>query len=113
MTIALGCCILIMAASSFYIFSGHGRVYLGPEETRASYLRERKDAVYEKAYQAEEGALGLAFPLFPQRTHWRSSHAAFVLIVITLTMSRVIFSASTSSTRCMKVRSNDECSMLF
>src|SRR5258708_31351742 len=47
MNIALGCCILIMAASSFYIFSDHGRVYLGPEETRASYLRERKDAVYE------------------------------------------------------------------
>lgn len=47
MTIALGCCILILAASSFYIFSVPGGLYLGPEKTPASYLRERKDAVYE------------------------------------------------------------------
>ena len=47
MTIALGCCILITAVSLLFIFSVSGRLYFGPEKTRASYLRERKDAVYE------------------------------------------------------------------
>jgi len=40
-------CILAAAASLFYIFYLPGTLYLGPEKTRASYLRERKDAVYE------------------------------------------------------------------
>ena len=31
----------------FYIFYLPGELYLGPEKTRAAYLRERKDAVYE------------------------------------------------------------------
>src|SRR5579872_4575094 len=47
MTIELLCCILAAAASLFYIFYLPGSLYLGPEKTRASYLRERKDAVYE------------------------------------------------------------------
>ncbi len=47
MTIALACCILITAASLFYVFYLPGKLYLGPAKTRASYLRERKDAVYE------------------------------------------------------------------
>ena len=47
MPMALACCILIMAASLFFIFSVSGRLYLGPEKTPASYLRERRDAVYE------------------------------------------------------------------
>jgi len=47
MTIALVCSLLITAASLFYIFYLPGALYLGPEKTRASYLRERKDAVYE------------------------------------------------------------------
>jgi hypothetical protein len=41
------CCILAAAASLFYIFYLPGSLYLGAEKTRASYLRERKDAVYE------------------------------------------------------------------
>ena len=47
MTIELLCCMLTAAASLFYIFYLPGSLYLGPEKTRASYLRERKDAVYE------------------------------------------------------------------
>jgi len=47
MTIEWICCILAAAASLFYIFYLPGTLYLGPEKTRASYLRERKDAVYE------------------------------------------------------------------
>jgi len=39
--------LLITAASLFYIFYLPGELYLGPEKTRASYLRERKDVVYE------------------------------------------------------------------
>lgn len=47
MTIELLCCLLAAAASLFYVFYLPGSLYLGPEKTRASYLRERKDAVYE------------------------------------------------------------------
>src|SRR3954447_139351 len=47
MTVELTCCLLVTAASLFYIFYLPGQVYLGPEKTRASYLRERKDAIYE------------------------------------------------------------------
>jgi hypothetical protein len=39
--------LVITAAALFYIFHLPGKVYLGPVKTRASYLRERKDAVYE------------------------------------------------------------------
>jgi hypothetical protein len=38
---------LMFAASFVYIFYLPGRLFLGPEKTRAGYLRERKDAVYE------------------------------------------------------------------
>lgn len=31
----------------FYVFYLPDKIYLGPKKTRASYLRERKDAVYE------------------------------------------------------------------
>jgi hypothetical protein len=37
----------LLGASLVYIFSLPANVHLGPEKTRASYLRERKDAVYE------------------------------------------------------------------
>ncbi|HUA16537.1 MAG TPA: hypothetical protein VMG31_14670 [Verrucomicrobiae bacterium] len=47
MTFALACCLLFTAAALFYVFYLPGQLYLGPEKTRASYLRERKDAVYE------------------------------------------------------------------
>jgi hypothetical protein len=46
MSIELACCLLATVAALFYIFYP-GTFYLGPEKTRASYLRERKDAVYE------------------------------------------------------------------
>jgi hypothetical protein len=47
MTFEWACCLLVTAASLLYIFNLPGILQLGPEKTRASYLRERKDAVYE------------------------------------------------------------------
>lgn len=47
MTTALLCCLLVTAASLYYVFAIPSRLYLGPKKTRASYLRERKDVVYE------------------------------------------------------------------
>jgi hypothetical protein len=47
MTFEWACCLLVTAASLLYIFYIPGKLFLGPEKTRASYLRERKDAVYE------------------------------------------------------------------
>ena len=46
MILELTCCFLATAAALFYIFTP-GKLYLGQKKTRASYLRERKDAVYE------------------------------------------------------------------
>ncbi|MGA2414934.1 MAG: hypothetical protein ABSF59_10820 [Candidatus Sulfotelmatobacter sp.] len=43
----LVCCITLAAACLFYVFYLPGKLFLGPEKTRAGYLRERKDAVYE------------------------------------------------------------------
>jgi hypothetical protein len=43
----LVCCITLAAACFFYVFYLAGKLFLGPEKTRAGYLRERKDAVYE------------------------------------------------------------------
>ena len=40
-------CAALAAASLFYVFYLPGKLFLGPEKTRAGYLRERKDAVYE------------------------------------------------------------------
>jgi len=42
----LVCCFLLVA-SLLYVFYLPGKHFLGPEKTRAGYLRERKDAVYE------------------------------------------------------------------
>jgi hypothetical protein len=39
--------VLLTAAAFVYIFALPEKLYLGPVKTRASYLRERKDAVYE------------------------------------------------------------------
>ena len=47
MMLVVACCAVVTIASLFYIFHLPGPIYLGPEKTRASYLRERKDAVYE------------------------------------------------------------------
>ncbi len=40
-------CVMLFVASLYYVFYLPGRLFLGPEKTRAGYLRERKDAVYE------------------------------------------------------------------
>jgi hypothetical protein len=40
-------CVALFAASVCYVFYLPGKLFLGPEKTRAGYLRERKDAVYE------------------------------------------------------------------
>ena len=40
-------CLTLAVASLFYVFYLPGKLFLGPEKTRAAYLRERKDAVYE------------------------------------------------------------------
>jgi len=47
MSFEWSCCGLFLIAALFYIFYIPGKVHLGPEKTRASYLRERKDVVYE------------------------------------------------------------------
>ena len=47
MTIEWLVCLLTLAGTLFYVLYIPGGLYLGPEKTRASYLRERKDAVYE------------------------------------------------------------------
>jgi hypothetical protein len=47
MTFELAVCALFTIAALFYVFYLPGKLYLGPEKTRAAYLRERKDAVYE------------------------------------------------------------------
>src|ERR1700732_1722822 len=38
---------ILTLATLFYVFYLPGKLYLGPEKTRAAYLRERKEAVYE------------------------------------------------------------------
>jgi hypothetical protein len=40
-------CGLLLVTSLFYVFYMPGKLFLGSEKTRAGYLRERKDAVYE------------------------------------------------------------------
>ena len=40
-------CGLVALSVLFYVFYLPGKLYLGPQKTRVSYLRERKEAVYE------------------------------------------------------------------
>jgi hypothetical protein len=47
MTLAVACCVAATVAALVYVFYLPGKLYLGPRKTRAAYLRERKDAVYE------------------------------------------------------------------
>jgi hypothetical protein len=47
MTLALLACMFVTAAALFYVFYLPGSLYLGAEKTRVSYLRERKEAIYE------------------------------------------------------------------
>ena len=46
MSFELACCLLATAAALFYVFYP-GTFLVGRRKTRATYLRERKDAVYE------------------------------------------------------------------
>jgi len=46
MSFELACCLLATAAALFYIFFP-STFSVGPKKTRAAYLRERKDVVYE------------------------------------------------------------------
>jgi hypothetical protein len=47
MTIATLSCIMVLLCVLFYVFYLPGRLQLGPEKTRLSYLQERKEAIYE------------------------------------------------------------------
>src|SRR5437660_9829674 len=47
MSFEWACCGLFLIAALFYIFYLPTDLFLGQEKTRASYLRERKDAIYE------------------------------------------------------------------
>ena len=47
MTIIILACGLVTVAVLAYVFYLPGELHLGPEKTRLSYLRERKDMVYE------------------------------------------------------------------
>lgn len=40
-------CVAVSAAALYYVFSVPQMTVSGPEKTRAMYLRERKDVVYE------------------------------------------------------------------
>jgi hypothetical protein len=40
-------CVFVTASVLFYVFYLPGTLKLGPEKTRAAYLRERKDVVYD------------------------------------------------------------------
>jgi hypothetical protein len=40
-------CLLLAVASLFYVFCLPRRLFLGSPKTRAGYLHERKDAIYE------------------------------------------------------------------
>jgi hypothetical protein len=45
--ISLIACLMIVLACLFYVFYVPRELFVGPARTRAGYLRERKDAVYE------------------------------------------------------------------
>lgn len=47
MTVALLACMLITFGALVYVFCLPGQLYLGPQKTRLSYLRERREVVYE------------------------------------------------------------------
>ncbi|HEY1264065.1 MAG TPA: hypothetical protein VGF06_11120 [Terriglobales bacterium] len=44
--ILLACCLLTLSVL-FYVFYLPGETHLGPRKSRASYLRERKEVVYD------------------------------------------------------------------
>ena len=47
MTIILLACMLVTVAVLVYVFYLPGELHLGPEKTRATYLRERREVIYE------------------------------------------------------------------
>jgi hypothetical protein len=47
MTVALMACMFIATATLVYVFYLPGTLYLGPRKTRLSFLRERRETVYE------------------------------------------------------------------
>jgi hypothetical protein len=47
MTMVIVACMLITVATLVYVFYLPGELHLGPEKTRVSYLRERRDVIYE------------------------------------------------------------------
>jgi len=47
MNFELACCLVLTVAALLYVFYVPDRLHLGPEKTRSSYLRERKDVIYE------------------------------------------------------------------
>lgn len=47
MSVEIACCILVTIAALLYVFYLPNHIHVGSEKTRASYLRERKDVVYE------------------------------------------------------------------
>jgi hypothetical protein len=47
MTLALLACMLLTFGALIYVFYLPGKLYLGPRKTRLSYLRERREVIYE------------------------------------------------------------------
>lgn len=47
MTVASLTCAMVLLCVLFYVFYLPGRLQLGPEKTRLTYLQERKEAIYE------------------------------------------------------------------
>lgn len=47
MTLIILACAMMTLAVLVYVFYLPGTLHLGPEKTRLSYLRERKDVIYE------------------------------------------------------------------
>jgi hypothetical protein len=47
MTVALMACMFVATATLVYVFYLPGKLYLGPPKTRLSFLRERREMVYE------------------------------------------------------------------
>lgn len=47
MTLALLACMFITFGALVYVFYLPGKLYLGPRKTRLSYLRERREVIYE------------------------------------------------------------------
>ncbi|MDP9159076.1 MAG: hypothetical protein M3O09_02450 [Acidobacteriota bacterium] len=47
MTLVYLSCAMMTVAVLVYVFYLPGTLHLGPEKTRLSYLRERKDSIYE------------------------------------------------------------------